>query len=1023
MPYIPSQFPYYDDFDVTKGYHRILFRPGRAVQARELTQLQTVLQDQIGTLGRSFFREGSFAFQGDPPSYKSNLDYVKLEVTYNGVDADDVIVGLIGQKLKNNANVTATVVNALVADGADPPTVYLSYESTASDGVTKSFTNGQILTQYVGNVANIQIQAISTGNAAGKATAVGLTENYIFVKDTFVKVNKELAIVSKYNVLTSNSIGFRVNEDIVTYADDTALRDPAVLTEGSADSNYYALGADRYKLSVTLESRPLLASTSDTDPNFFEFIRVENGVPNWVREDIIYDVLAKELAQRTYEESGDYTVECFKLQLMEHANASNAKVVGYYTDNGLANSMVALMGKGLAYVRGYRIETNYDTPVTIEKPREYANVDTTTVDISTGNWIYVDNVFGLPNLGSDLERVEIYDRYKASAHATTGNGNKVGTCRIRHIELDRGDPQDYVTGYLTATYKLYVFDVQMEQGQEFSKVAKMLKGSGAGAAGFTCNLGPKIREDYGFIRLLSGNTTATGLQTLWTLTLADPRAVRSTTYSDYIHVPSPGAAVSFQNFRVADVIDNTTLTLDQNSAITGDYKMFIHYQQLEETDKAKYLYKLPYDYVRSVDSNNTSTVFAVKSWNSGTLSSNVATFTISGGTNEFWQAPTGTDSLIVVTSGTRAGNVFSSQGRLSVSSNQKVLTANLTGIAGVSSSDILVCNPKTKTLDRAARRTKTRNNNYTYDIANSYVYSSAIINLDRADGARLVSVYESVPGTTGSYNGTGARNITNNFTFDNGQRPTHYALSRLIRKPNAPIPQAPIRVTYDYFSHGASGDYFSVDSYTDNSIDFQDIPTFNFNEGEGYLSDYIDCRPVIDQTGANYSGTGSVRPEFLDLNDSFVTSLSYFLAQNAVIGLSTLGKFNIKYGGKAPNGQARDPEPADDSMPLYVIRMRPYVRDLLKDVDVQSLCVQRYTMKDIGKLDKRITNLEYYTTLTLLEKQTESLQIKDATGLDRFKNGFIVDNFTGFGVADTTSTVAIDFRSNELRPKFSRKTF
>jgi hypothetical protein len=80
-------------------------------------------------------------------------------------------------------------------------------------------------------------------------------------------------------------------------------------------------------------------------------------------------------------------------------------------------------------------------------------------------------------------------------------------------------------------------------------------------------------------------------------------------------------------------------------------------------------------------------------------------------------------------------------------------------------------------------------------------------------------------------------------------------------------------------------------------------------------------------------------------------------------------------------------------------------------------------MKDIGKLDRRITNLEYYTTLTLLEKQTESLQIKDATGLDRFKNGFIVDNFTGFGVTDTDSSVSIDFRSNELRPKFSRKTF
>jgi len=54
-------------------------------------------------------------------------------------------------------------------------------------------------------------------------------------------------------------------------------------------------------------------------------------------------------------------------------------------------------------------------------------------------------------------------------------------------------------------------------------------------------------------------------------------------------------------------------------------------------------------------------------------------------------------------------------------------------------------------------------------------------------------------------------------------------------------------------------------------------------------------------------------------------------------------------------------------------------------------------MKDIGKLDRRISNLEYYVALNLLEKDTETLQIKDAAGLDRFKSGFMVDQFTGHG--------------------------
>ena len=51
--------PYYDDFDETKDYHRILYRPGLAVQGRELTQMQTILQNQIDRFGESIYKEGS----------------------------------------------------------------------------------------------------------------------------------------------------------------------------------------------------------------------------------------------------------------------------------------------------------------------------------------------------------------------------------------------------------------------------------------------------------------------------------------------------------------------------------------------------------------------------------------------------------------------------------------------------------------------------------------------------------------------------------------------------------------------------------------------------------------------------------------------------------------------------------------------------------------------------------------------------------------------------------------------------
>ena len=55
--------PYYDDFDKAKNFYRVLFRPGFPIQARELTQSQSILQNQIENMGTHLFKDGSM-----PPS-------------------------------------------------------------------------------------------------------------------------------------------------------------------------------------------------------------------------------------------------------------------------------------------------------------------------------------------------------------------------------------------------------------------------------------------------------------------------------------------------------------------------------------------------------------------------------------------------------------------------------------------------------------------------------------------------------------------------------------------------------------------------------------------------------------------------------------------------------------------------------------------------------------------------------------------------------------------------------------------
>ena len=51
-------------WNIDNDFYRVLFRPGFAVQARELTTLQTILQNQIEQFGNHFFKEGTIVIPG-----------------------------------------------------------------------------------------------------------------------------------------------------------------------------------------------------------------------------------------------------------------------------------------------------------------------------------------------------------------------------------------------------------------------------------------------------------------------------------------------------------------------------------------------------------------------------------------------------------------------------------------------------------------------------------------------------------------------------------------------------------------------------------------------------------------------------------------------------------------------------------------------------------------------------------------------------------------------------------------------
>ena len=139
-------------------------------------------------------------------------------------------------------------------------------------------------------------------------------------------------------------IGLSITESFVTPNDDPSLVDNA---QGSSNAN--APGAHRFKINLTLTK---LANTAITDSNFIELLRLENGgIQNRVRT-TEYAILEDSLARRTFDESGDYIVRPFDLEVREHLQSGTNRGIFTAADGGLETKLALGLSPGKAYVRG-----------------------------------------------------------------------------------------------------------------------------------------------------------------------------------------------------------------------------------------------------------------------------------------------------------------------------------------------------------------------------------------------------------------------------------------------------------------------------------------------------------------------------------------------------------------------------------------------------------------------------------------------------------------------------------------------
>jgi len=451
--------PYNDDFEQNakdNNYLKILFKPGFSVQARELTQIQSILQNQIKAFGDHIFQDGSPVIGGNI-ALDNGVTYLMLDETYNNADIElDLFVDKI--ILRDSDSLVQAKVLASYYPSGGVPTLLVKYLSGVDFSLADVFKVAGTTTRakIVGQLPATPPTGVTT--AIGKGTIASINDGIFYVDGYFVTVTPQTAVVSAYTQTANVKIGLEVNDDVVDYGVDATLLDPA------QDSfNYQAPGADRYQFSLNLSTRPL--DTAVDESKFFELMRLESGSITKQVKYPIYSEIEKTLARRTFDESGDYTVVPFRASVS--ASHDDAK----YIIN---------IEPGKAYVKGFEFETIGTFRMEVDKPRT-VGIDTRSMvdidfDVSYGNYLKFKNVWG-SNLSSflDSDALEVVDLHCVhAANVAAGVGaiqannftyanTKIGTAKIRNLTRDIPATDGLNTyGDSNGVFNIYLTDVTIK---------------------------------------------------------------------------------------------------------------------------------------------------------------------------------------------------------------------------------------------------------------------------------------------------------------------------------------------------------------------------------------------------------------------------------------------------------------------------------------------------------------------------------------------------------------------------------
>jgi len=911
-----------------------------------------------------------------------------------------------------------------------PPHVSIYSIAATQQNVTGLLINPQMYYQRVriADTANFT-------NPIGVGFGMSIQSGKIYQKGLFLNVLAQFTMIDKYsNTPDAISVGFNSTESIVNVFTDGTLYDNA-----AGFLNQSAPGADRLKLTPVLVTKTEAEAIETAD--FFPIVKFSEGRPYDQQKETQYDKLGDMIAQRTYEESGNYILDPFE------ATTSSALA--------MANTNThfrVVIDPGHAYINGFRIQTEQNFAKEVEKGTDTFNQTNIGTDAAYGSYVRVHQLAGVHSFKNNqlvkLHRLAAnfinnydYDGGSGSGNtvstATMSGNDEIGTARIRSITHERG-----IQGTENAVYRIYLYDIQMNPGRSFSLVRSIYSPSDSGSEDGVAD----ILRDVAINVLPDLKRAAADGSTI---DYANKKiAVLQQAKSESLVFNTGRPAKAFTNFSYIFRSTDDNLYADNNGIISvpsvnGTQYTFPYIESLSDAEENDLIIVPTGDVPLS-----SATYTAVGLTVNGTKVTIDSSTPSADVTNDFrvgdWLKDV--DGNVCQITSIISSNVFrmrTNSGFGTTTSGQTFtrffpkdipidLNQRTTMYANVATDGLTMdiflgdpvtnTNPFTVTFDQKAtneRSTLTVNRNQVVKLTGAL--SGEFPKCLGVPGIfRLRAVYDSA-----DKSGT---DITDEFYIDHNQNESYYGLGYLYRTElstnNSAITSNTICVEFDCLSEGSHGlkiiDSYNIDDETElasmtTGIHTLEIPEMIGESGAYYdLRECLDFRPfavatatltddpnsaTTDPTETISFGSGPFKIPKPQSDIKF--DLEFYKRRNDEITIKSDGSFSINTDGTDLNNQSNP-----NKITLYTLSVAPYpsiptvlsgsIREIVDTKVINNVTSNRrlkrysnqlakvdntprvYTMNEIARLENRIKALEYNQNLSELENDTTKRSIQSS---------------------------------------------